>query len=591
MGSCPNEALLQVVTVDKRMSSRVFFGGFRPTVESLKIPMVRQRILREMESNAMLVDNLVDRYSDAGSLKELYELLHFLGKEWFLKNWRKVGGYPLRMKRELVMILSILDPDDPVREFFARFGQRLLRIDGFWRDDKENSSTATADEKETPVPKDKLLLLLLKDAYRLMNGDQEIQDTPSELEKDSSSKKQVATLRQRLEKEQATNRQLKTELVRETEKSATLQKEKSDLKKEYATYRHEQEALLQRLQDDYTQKLHLQYEEMQREFLNLDTQWLSTSSDALDEADELLERSEKVLEQQKLLDDKFGVRSELRQKEDKLRIAYMKLATAAKESFHIHGELKGLMDAIRRKRHAINSLLEKDKEVDGSEIYEYLGTTIKLLEHSDAIPMELENIRAFIQNAEALDILQSDECSNLQDLCDRRKSLWQNMSRTGARNRQSHDSDHIPVFMNLARHLQDAKEAVLIVDGYNVIMRSDNWKNYQDKNRLSFSQVRNEFIARCKKISGFFKAVRIVFDGDDPLSDDIRPYSDSFCVVYAQHREEEHNADRYILEYVQGLLQQKNKVWLCTEDYGIQNAAGKLNAVVENQALNRLLGM
>ena len=106
---------------------------------------------------------------------------------------------------------------------------------------------------------------------------------------------------------------MREELAHAEKKTEEAQKERNALKKEYGAFKHEQQDRLQRVLDDYALKLVAQYEEMQHDFLDLDSKWLKTSTLESDEADSLLERTEQVLEQQRNLNIRYGVRSELRE--------------------------------------------------------------------------------------------------------------------------------------------------------------------------------------------------------------------------------------------------------------------------------------
>ena len=461
-----------------------------------------------------------------------------------------------------------------------------MRVDAFWKavacDIGEQS-----DVKEEIAPETKEMIEILEAAIHFYHTDLEKEQQQA---KGEEAKLLSASYREKLEKEQALTRELKSKLAEEERKTAEAWREKNTLKKEYGAYRHEQQERLQRVQDEYALKLVAQYEEMQHDFLDLDSEWVKTSTVEGNDADVLLQRAEEVLEQQRNLNIKHGVRSELRDKEAKLRDAYLRLATAAKESIHPHDELRSLMEAIKRKQQVIKNLLDSGKETMGSELYEYILTTIRSLKHSNEIPSELQRIRNFIVDAERMELLEAEERANLLDQCDKRQSLWQNMSKTGEVRGKDRMADFVPEIMDLSRHLMKASNYLLVIDGYNVLKRSDAWTTFQQRRGLSFAELRYEFISRCNQKSHYFKSIRLVFDGDDPDGDDVR--SKGNChTVFAQRLEEDHNADRYIKDYIKFAQQAGEKIWLCTEDYGIRHDLPDVDAFVSNLALNRLLWM
>ncbi|MBR4673171.1 MAG: NYN domain-containing protein [Victivallales bacterium] len=578
---CSQKDLLPILKKYPQISRSVF-GGFRPTAENLRLPAVHLRLMQELTGNVLVCEKLVDVFGRYARDCHLDRMLGWLGPRWFLSYWRDMGRRLSYFREYFVLLCATYPEDDAESELYRRFGRRLLKTHGMWK-------MGVPQNDDAPEIRD--AQSFIRTACHFFYPDKMFLEGAAEIEQEEAIKKELASLRQRLEKEQALTRSLKAKLSEAEQKTDECQKEKNTLKKELGAFRHEQDARLQRMQDDYSQKLCVQYELMQRDFLDLDGKWLQTSSNETDEADVLLERSENLLAQQRQLNIKYGTRSGLREKENQLRMAYMQLATAAKESLHPHDELRTLMDAINRKRQKINALLEDGNEHVGSELYEYLFTTIRSLKHSNEIPLELERIGQFIRDAESMELLQTDERTNLLNQCDKRRMLWQNMSRTGEDRSQRNDSEYTPEIMDIRRHLSEAANVILLVDGYNVMMRSDGWKRYQEKRGMSFQEVRGEFIARCRSIARYFKSLRLVFDGDDAYFDNVLPCSDGLYVVYAQHKDEEHNADRYIKEFINGDKQAGERFWLCSEDFGIRQDVQRVDAFVSNLALNRFIGM
>ncbi len=581
--NCPSQCLLNLLKRERHLSHVVLGGGFRPTVDSLKNPTVRLRIFNELGTNTTLCDGLIHSYGECAHEGFLDRMLFLLGREWFHKHWREMGKTArFFIPHFLVMCASFQSTEDNDLEYFRTFGKRFLRLESFWKKVQGNLDKPP-EVQETVSPETKEMISILEASLHFFKTEKELEPPPG-------NGTEGETLRKKLEKEQAQNKKLREELADADKKAEEAQKERNALKKEYGAYKHEQQERLQRVQDDYALKLAAQYEEMQHDFLDLDSKWLKTSTLEGDEADTLLERTEQVLEQQRNLNIKYGVRSELREKEAKLREAYLRLATAAKESIHPHDELRSLMEAVKRKQQKIKNLLDSGEETMGSELYEYILTTIRSLKHSNGIPTELERIRKYIMDSENMELLEAEERVTLLDQCDKRHKLWQNMSKTGEVRSKNREPGFIPEIMDLNRHLTRASNYVLVIDGYNVLKRSDAWTTYQQRRGLSFAELRYEFSSRCSQKAHYFKSVRLVFDGDDPDSDDVHTKGNCYT-VFAQRLEDEHNADRYIKEYVKEAHLSGERVWLCTEDYGIRHDLPDVEAFVSNLALNRLLWM
>ena len=585
--NCPPQCLLNLLKRERHLAHVVLGGGFRPNVDSLKNPAVRQRIFNELGTNTSLCDGLIHSYGECAHEAYMDRMLLLLGRDWFRAHWKKTGKLMRYFKAHfVVMCASFSDTEDAEKEFFNRFGKRLLRMEGFWKSITGNLD-ASSEDKETVAPETKEIIKILEAATQCFQTNSEVEQ---QAEKGKDAKALSDSYREKLEKELTLNRELKDKLSDAEKKAEAAQKERNALRKEYGAFKHEQEGRMQRIQDDYASKLVAQYEEMQHDFLDLDTKWLKTSTLESDEAENLLERTKQVLEQQRNLNIKYGVRSELREKEAKLRDAYLRLATAAKESIHPHDELRSLMEAVKRKQQKIKNLLDSGDETMGSELYEYILTTIRSLKHSNEIPAELEKIRQYILDSESMELLEAEERVNLLDQCDKRHKLWQNMSRTGEDRGKQREPGFIPEIMDLSRHLTKASNYVLVIDGYNVLKRSDSWTTFQQRRGLTFAELRYEFVSRCSQKAHFFKSVRLVFDGDDPDGDDVRTKGNCHT-VFAQRLDDEHNADRYIKEYVKEAKLSGEMVWLCTEDYGIRHDLPEVEAFVSNLALNRLLWM
>ena len=585
--NCPSQSLLTLLKRERHLAHVVLGGGFRPTVDSLKNPAVRQRIFNELGTNTSLCDGLIHSYAECAHDASMDKMLFLLGRDWFRAHWKKAGkAARYFVAHFVVMCASFSATENNDLEFFSRFGRRFLRLESFWKKMPGNLD-APSDVKEVVAPETEEMKHILEAAIHFYHSNSELEQ---QAEKGKEAKALSDSYREKLEKEQAQNKELKDKLADAEKKAEEALKERNALKKEYGAYKHEQERRLQGVQDDYALKLVAQYEEMQHDFLDLDSKWLQTSSGETDDSDALLERTEQVLEQQRNLNIKYGARSKLREKEAKLRDAYLRLATAAKESIHPHDELRSLMEAVKRKQQQIKNLLDSGEETMGSELYEYILTTIRSLKHSNDIPSELERIRNYIMDSERMELLEAEERVNLLDQCDKRHRLWQNMSKTGENRSKSREPGFIPEIMDLSRHLSKASNYVLVIDGYNVLKRSDAWTTFQQRRGLNFAELRYEFVSRCSQKAHFFKSVFLVFDGEDPDGDDIRTKGNCH-IVFAQRLEDEHNADRYIKEYVQEAQQSGERIWLCTEDYGIRHDLPNVEAYVSNLALNRLLWM
>ncbi len=584
--NCPSQCLLSLLTHERHLAHVVLGGGFRPNVDSLKNPAVRQRIFNELGTNTSLCDGLIHSYGKCAHDGFLDRMLFLLGREWFHKHWRKMGkSARFFIPHFLVMCASFQSTGDADIEYFITFGKRFLRLEGFWKKVQGNLDKAPK-EQEVVLPETKEMISILEASFHFFKTSKELEQPGGN--KGTGAKPSSDSYREKLEKQ---NKELKEKLDKAEKQADEAQKERNVLKKEYGAYKHEQEMRLQRVQDDYALNLVAQYEEMQHDFLDLDSRWLKTTVLEGNEADILLERTEQVLEQQRNLNIRYGVRSELREKEAKLRDAYIRLAIAAKESIHPHDELRSLMEAVKRKQQKIKNLLDSGGDTMGSELYEYILTTIRSLKHSNEIPSELERIRKYILDSESMELLEAEERVNLLDQCDKRYRLWQNMSRTGEARSKKREPRFIPEIMDLSRHQSRASNYVLVIDGYNVLKRSDAWENFKSRHGLSDSQQRKEFVSRCVQKACFFKAVRLVFDGEDPDVDDIQVKGNNCTVVFAQRKDDEHNADRYIKEYVKEAQLSGEMIWLCTEDYGIRHDLPEVDTFVSNLALNRFLGM
>lgn len=127
-------------------------------------------------------------------------------------------------------------------------------------------------------------------------------------------------------------------------------------------------------------------------------------------------------------------------------------------------------------------------------------------------------------------------------------------------------------------------QTALVMDAYNVMLRSPEWQARINDGKAAFQELRGEFIRQCRTLGRLFKEVWLVFDGNDEENDQ-ESREGNVIVAYARRKQDEHNADLYIRDLFYGRLADEN-AWLVTDDYGLRyNVEDKVGAFMPGHVL------
>lgn len=574
-----------ILFLSKQQSfSQLIAGGYKLTPASIKIPPLSNRIINLLTNkhNANLLNKTISVFASTFSNENRLAVINFLGDDWFKKNWRLIFRY-FKTSRELVVAM-ITTPED---SFMCRLAKRLICCHSIWNDEFYAKINDKLPQAFATILMPKALLLQLP------------KPQPTKISKHSPEEAILHNVAL-LEKEKQRTKELSEKLKNSERTVKELELEKTRISSKLKQLEETCQTRIQSLSEEYRMQLDSTIIQARADLLGINAEWLPVATKITNDVDNIEKATNEVLEQQKELDSRWGLQTDVQEQIDRLDGCYAKLLEASKVSIRCHNDIPKLLKAIREKRGELISRLNlRSSPIETSEFYTSMEITINNLLHSDETPEELKQIRNFLKKANDIDIIAKDELTNLLNLCDRRLKLWQNMSNAESAARE-HKNRRVLArekefreggILVLGNHLQELREVTLVVDAYNILNRSDYWKRFNDNNGWNNSRIRKELIdLTTRHLQRYVKEVQLVFDGDNPLLTTIER-NGNIVVVFAQKFEEAHNADRYIIDYFKHAKKDGDKAWVVTEDFGIVNELrGYADAHVLVNAFNNFIG-
>ncbi len=538
-------------------------SGFRITRDSMKKPGVKQAV------TARLVSLLMSSKWATG----LFFLITFPHGRWFM--WSEVLDVHSEIWLELNwrdLIRGTGDPGLAValslddRPSLARRGERALRTRLIW------TGELTGSKEMLPSAWAEFSKLLGAEEHTNSHNTEELENLQLKVE-DLSAK-----LR-RAEQEEVRLNKLRKKLdprIRDLEAKCL---ERDSLVKELKESLKERSRRIKAFEKEMDAEIRARVDTIYREFFDCDMNEKDLWKDSLKgESQDLLERVDRALMAQRQADARYGTRSRVCSKINKLESKYKEVKRALGDALVPAQSLLKAGKDLQLEITQWRQMLPGGEEA-GSPLAESLLGQARSFRVNEKGIKELETLATDLDRPPLESLLSKDENAYLHRhiqglLAERRKILQACMV-----------ARHPPVRI-LTRRVQDISNlsafvlrnhdlcsgSVLLVDGYNAIKTSAEWALLD---RQNFTRARERFIDLWESRAKDWKRVELVFDGQEKyLSVDER---DHMTVVFTDTKFETQKADLYILSRIQDINADhpKTKLFLITADMELRDSVSE----------------
>ena len=546
--------------------------GFRLTQDMVDKPQVHKFLYGTFHREAWLQHSYANALLCLPPIQASIRFLTLLGDEWMRRNWRRFFGFLIDPRIiAMTMLLGFKEGE------MFRLGLRLARCHAFWTQKpnlKNDRYGILVDAMVNPFVEDDSMEMLDKTNKKLLNAI--LVEDPAQKYGEMVDRLKAAEATSKGDREQRNASEKTAEnLARELDKAkAEAAAEIDSLKARLA----EREERIKRLEDENGW--------LKAHGGDLDRKWVEEIHDSHGDVVKTLRSAETILREQEERNLRYGTLKTLRHDAEQLKEMEERLHEAMRLSLSLHPQMNDIYKQVKATRRKIGERLAGTPEGDGlveeSPVVLQIRTDIRSVSPESNFHSTLNNIRAFLRDKCMETLLTHQEISSLCDECNRREEVLQKATDTYEVAKR-----HVPEIWNPGERGSELAEATIVLDAYNVMLRSPEWQNAINEGKRSFQELRGEFIRQCRPLGGLFKEVWLVFDGNDEENDQ-ESRDGNVIVAYARRRQDEHNADLFIQDLFGGKLANVS-AWLVTDDYGLRySVEDKAGAFIPGHVL---LGM
>lgn len=538
----PGLMLNFIVTSKDRVFDDLFLGGFKRNEESLRNPLVIQRLRKKLQNTKL--PGIIAKFMWI-CLNGNYAAIGMFSFSWLKKNWRLwlAGAQDPRI---WAILWAAHDNEE-----ISRLGFRLLRFcpslwlkgsdaisEKFRKDKIDFSSFLSPSESRKPQTVTEAANAELRD---LQNRFRELQSNKNAAEREAREAQQ-----NNLRKQQDLENGLKK-----------LREELQNLQQASAL---EKSALAARLEQEKYREL----EQQRLELVGLTSEEFSSVQQEIAETGELEAEIDDMLRQQCQVDRKYGLHSQLHAELAKCQQLQQRLRIAMQESIHPLPQLPLLLQRLQEKCTVLENRLVSfnDSANDSglnSDVSDRLFSRLRMIELNETtFTREITEFRNHLDYLKNSGLLFPHEYTSLAELVKKREREFQNSE--NLRNRNAWQMRQITHPWNFMDRFGKVR---LFIDGHNLLLTTAG-----DISAQLFTEKSHELRKMCQKASQCFAGLTLVFDGCE--NSENREVLDRFVILYAARIEEAHNADR---ELVKALRSTEGERWLVTNDNDLKNNA------------------
>ena len=546
--------------------------GFRLTQDVVDKPQVRKFLSDTFHKEAWLQHSYANAFLCLIPIQQSIRFLRLLGDDWMAHNWRRFFGFLVDPR--IVALTMLLGFKEGV---MFRLGLRLARCHKFWTipHNLDNSDYGILmDAMIQPFAGNDRKTLLEKSNKKLLNA--VLFEEPAQKIGDMADRLKEAERNSRDDRERLTASEKDADVL-----SRELEKARAEAAAETASLRArlaEREERIVRLEEENGW--------LKAHGGDVDRKWVEEVHDSHADVAEILQNAERILREQEERNLRYGTLLTLRKDAEQLQDMEGRLREAMRISHSLHPQMnemyRQVQAAVRRIGERLAGTPEGEGMVEESPVVLQMRTAIRSVSPDSGFRSKLDGILTFLHDKCMETLLTSTEISSLCDECAKRAEFLQKATDTYAAARKS-----VPEIWNLDGRRDEMSKTVIVLDAYNVMLRSSEWQNRINEGKSSFQELRNEFIRQCRSLGSLFKEVWLVFDGNDEENDK-ECREGNVCVAYARRQQDEHNADLFIRDLFNGKLADKN-AWLVTDDYGLRySIEDKVGAFIPGYALLKI---
>ena len=528
--------------------------GFRLAPEMLDKPQVKKHLHDTFHQEAWLQHVYANAFLCLLPIQQSIRFLRLLGDDWMAHNWRRFFGFLVDPRIvALTMLLGFKEGE------MFHLGLRLARCHKFWTVplDLGNADYGILmDAMIQPFAGNDRKSLMEKANKKLLNA--VLFEEPAQKVGEMANRLEAAERNSRDDRERRNASEKDADgLARELEQAkADAAAEISSLRARLA----EREERIARLEEENGW--------LKAHGGDADRAWVEEVHDAHGDVAATLRNAEAILREQEERNLCYGTLKTLRQDAEQLRDMEARLREAMRLSLSLHPQMNDVYRQVKAAVRNIGERLAGTPEGEGlleeSPVLLQMRTAIRSVPPETGFRGRLDGISAFLRDKCMETLLTPSEIATLCDECARRAKFLQKATDTYAPGRRS-----VPEIWNLDNRRDEMPDTVLVLDAYNVMLRSPDWQARINDGKAGFQELRGEFICQCRALGGLFKEVWLVFDGNDEESDQ-ESREGNVIVAYARRQQDEHNADLFIRDLFNGKLAGGN-AWLATDDYGLRH--------------------
>jgi hypothetical protein len=562
-------------------------GGFQMTPQTISTPAMRDRLRKSMLRNPAWTDELLQlACTQKGPWNSCCELLELFGPEWILDNWRLLLE---TLPDPRPFILAMTSPNFEASKL-ARLAQRLCRCPSVWedRDPEDLAENPWVDFAKTVLPMEKTPRTRDDNTASSEERGQAQAETDQNREKLKHQirelKNQTKELTKALEQERAKTRELDHDLREQRYLQEEARQTAAQAIKDTAE-QHQQE--LTRREDEFERRLEQEIQAFKQQFLGLTPDDLEQIQKRRVNHDSLLQQVEAAIENQLRLNEKHGRRSLLEDELDRLEKAEERINTLLADSIVVDEELRKLIPELKQRHEELSDLLSISRPAyqPAYGLPQLITAKLKSTNLTAADDDFFQHFQDLIRLAAKLEIIPQAEADGLDKTVASRIQQKHLLEHSSLDKTPPKDKREI---WSIMPFLAEVRQKTLVIDGYNAIKCSKYWANIEQKYGLD--QARKNFLDACKRKRRFFREWMIVFDGNDPLLDNVEKDGEGMTIAFAAQKSDAHNADDFILRYLRRLPPGDHQVWLVTGDYGLRREAEPFcQAFVTTEALEDFL--
>ncbi len=534
------------------------FRGFKVEPGNVSKKLVRSRLVSELCRSTELCSALLEL--DASPWQRWQSALSVLDGEWVARHWRDLLRGPAA--RPLAAAMAV-DGRPPIR----RRGLAVLRRSAFWRGDEP-----AREGGERVASWDALVALVLQvySAPAAVRSSAKA-DRARSSKREERLARELGRLRGQLERQRA-----KTDGA-ETARAAAVEEMRAQRRQFRQQLKTEQErasylvaAASGRAEADRAQ--------FRREVLRVTAAHESVAEELRGDRDRsLAERIDVLLDRQRVLNERHGVLSSLREQLQSLQSLQERVHACLLESVVVLPELEEGRDQLGRRIGELEALVTAQQ-----------AGTREMPDHAAALLARIRETARHAEQDQELDRLEA--ALDVPALCETFDSSWVSVLKQAISEQRSVLSALSPQVMatsepalpvpaepvvgprevwDVAGQLaaSDPGDSIwLFIDGYNAIRCVGELAECEDREGLP--SAREHFQALCRRVASHFARVEIVFDGAEAIS--VRETVDGMTVVFAAQAGASQNADDYIAARLPSVRHDARQLWLVTDDYGLR---------------------